>query len=85
MHQKALSLEARRAVPYSLVVLGEIYMRDFNPPQLDNAARFFSKAAAYDRKYLFSDVLGFRLKSDNEVLEAKRKKEALNPKVAADE
>lgn len=51
MHQKNLSLEARRAVPYALVVLGEIYMRNLN--QLDNASRFFSKAASYDKKYLF--------------------------------
>lgn len=74
MHGKNLALEARRAVPYALVVLGEIYLRDLN--QLDNAARFFAKAGEYDKKYHFSDVLGFRLKSNNEVLEAKRKKQA---------
>lgn len=45
MHGKPLSLEARRAVPYALVVLGEMYLREFN--QLDNAARFFSKAQNY--------------------------------------
>ena len=71
-HQKNLAIEARRAVPYSLVVLGEISMHDLN--QLDAAARFFSKAKQYDKKYIFADTLQFRLKSDEEILADKRRK-----------
>ncbi len=74
-HAANLSLEARRAIPYSLVVLGEIAMRELN--QLDAAARFFSKAKLYKEKYIFQEILQFRLKSDEEVLADKRRKAAL--------
>lgn len=77
-HSKPLSLEARRAIPYALVVLGEISMRELN--QLDAAARFFSKAKMYKEKYLFQETLQFRLKSDEEVLADKRRKQDLEEK-----
>ncbi len=75
-HSKSLSMSAARAVPYALVVLGEMMMRDFTPPQLDSAERFFSKAKSFDKKYHFQELLQFRLKSDLEVLDAKRIKAA---------
>ena len=73
MHSKPLAMDARRAVPYSLIVLGEISMRELN--QLDAASRFFSKAKGYSGKFFFSDIFNFRLRSNEEVLEAKRRKE----------
>lgn len=76
MHQKQLSLEARRAIPYALVVLGEISMRELG--QLEAASRFFNKAKAYDQKYLFKETLLFRLKSDEEVLADKRRKSSIS-------
>lgn len=74
-HAKPLALEARRAIPYALVVLGEISMRELN--QLDAAGRFFNKAKMYKEKYLFQEILQFRLKSNEEVLADKRRKEEL--------
>lgn len=72
MHQKDLALEARRAIPYSLVVLGEISMRELG--QLEAAGRFFAKAKAYDKKYLFAETLAFRLRSDMSALESRKKR-----------
>ena len=74
LHAKPLALEARRAVPYALLVLGEISMWELS--QLDAADRFFKKAELYKEKYLFMDSLAFRLKSNVEVLQCKRAKEA---------
>lgn len=71
-HSRPLALEARRAVPYSLVVLGEISMQELG--QLDAAERFYKKAEGYKEKYLFQDALQFRLQSDTQILESKRKK-----------
>lgn len=75
-HGKTLALGAARAVPYSLVVLGEMQMRDIDPPNLDRAASFFAKAKSYDKKFLFHQLLQFRLKSDLESLDCKKQKEA---------
>lgn len=72
MHNKTLSYEARRAVPYSLVVIGELYLRDWD--SLDNAERYFAKAKQFKEKYLFAEMLGYRLKGNEEVLSHKRKK-----------
>jgi tetratricopeptide (TPR) repeat protein len=74
LHAKPLALEARRAVPYALLVLGEISMWELG--QLDAADRFLKKAEAYKEKYLFMDSLSFRLKSNIEILHSKRAKEA---------
>ena len=68
-----MSYEARRAIPYSLVVIGEIYMRDLN--SLDSAERFFVKAKQFKEKYMFSEMLGYRLKGDEEVLAHKKRKQ----------
>ena len=75
-HSRQLALEARRAVPYSLLVLGEIYMTELS--NLDGAERFYKKTELYKEKYLFEDSLQFRLKSDLQILESKRKKESGN-------
>jgi len=77
-HSKSINLEARRAIPYALVVLGEISMRELN--QLDAASRFFSKAKMYKEKYLFEETLQFRLKADEEVLADKKRKQELAEK-----
>jgi len=50
-------------------------MRELN--QLDAAGRFFNKAKMYKEKYLFQEILQFRLKSDEEVLADKRRKEEM--------
>lgn len=71
-HHKPLSLEARRAVPYALLVLGEISMRELG--QLDAADRFFKKIEQFKEKFLFQDSLSFRLKSNVEVLQCKKAK-----------
>jgi hypothetical protein len=53
-------------------------MRELN--QLDAASRFFSKAKMYKEKYLFEETLQFRLKSDEEVLADKKRKQELAEK-----
>jgi hypothetical protein len=73
-HHKPLAMEARRAVPYALLVLGEISMRELN--QLDAADRFFKKIEQFKEKFLFQDSLSFRLKSNVEVLQCKKAKAA---------
>lgn len=67
-----LSFEARRAVPYSLVVIGELYLRDLD--SLDNAERFFAKARQFKDKYLFAEMLGYRIKANEEICAHKRRK-----------
>ena len=73
MHHRDLTAIATRAVPYGLCVLGEVYMIELG--QLDNAERFFKRAKAYDKKYDFQQVLGYRIKSNEETLAAKRARE----------
>lgn len=66
---KRLKLDARRAIPYANALLGEMALQEGD---VSAAAKYLKSAKNFTAKYMFAEMLSFRLKCDFEVLELKK-------------